>query len=123
LSGEDVDILAAALDMGREGFIKTWCRWAFFGGELEYLSLKEKLNYDCVFWNNGCTVYQDRPLQCKTFPFWESTVISAEAWKNAGLECPGIGQGELHSMVHIEQCRQARLSQPVITRKPEIVGL
>jgi Fe-S-cluster containining protein len=123
LSWEDLDSLAAALNMGREACMAAWCRWVSFDKGCEYLSLKEKRNYDCIFWNDGCTVYQNRPLQCRTFPFWESILVSAAAWKNAGRECPGIGRGKLHSMARIEECCQARLSQPVITRKPEELGL
>jgi Fe-S-cluster containining protein len=123
LSWKDLDSLAAALNMERQECMTAWCRWVSFGDGPEYLSLKEKLNYDCVFWDKGCTVYQQRPLQCRTFPFWDSILVSAAAWENAGRECPGIGRGKLHSMAYIEACRQARLSQPVITRKPEESGL
>ncbi|MDR1972511.1 MAG: YkgJ family cysteine cluster protein [Treponema sp.] len=118
LSGGDLEALTALQAMDRGEFIKTWCRWVAFDGEKEYLSLKEKANYDCIFWKDGCTVYSGRPLQCRTFPFWDSVVASPAAWENAALGCPGMGQGELHSMVRIEECRQARLSQPVITRGP-----
>lgn len=123
LSREDLDSLAAAMNVGQKECQAIWCRWVSFGDGCEYLSLKEKLNYDCIFWNEGCTVYQQRPLQCRTFPFWDSILVSAEAWENAGRECPGIGRGKLHSMTCIEAYRQARLSQPVITRKPERLGL
>jgi Fe-S-cluster containining protein len=123
LSREDVDTLAGVQDMGYEAFIKTWCRWVYFGGEIEYLSLKEKVNNDCIFWKDGCMVYQSRPLQCRTFPFWDSILVSAAAWENAKSECPGMGQGELHSMTHIENCCQARLDRPVITRKSTGSGL
>jgi Fe-S-cluster containining protein len=117
LSPGDLDVLAKAQDMGGGDFIQTWCRWVPFGGGIDYLSLKEKANYDCIFWKDGCMVYQNRPLQCRTFPFWDSILASAAAWENAKLECPGMGQGELFSMAHIEDCRQSRLDQPVITRK------
>jgi len=40
-------------------------------------SLKERRvgdSYDCIFFDresNGCLIYEARPLQCRTFPFWE----------------------------------------------------
>jgi Fe-S-cluster containining protein len=108
--------MARVQALGRDEFIKIWCRWVSFGEEIEYLSLKEKVNYDCIFWKDGCMVYENRPLQCRTYPFWDAILVSSDAWKNAGRECPGIGQGELHSMAQIEKSRQARLDQPVITR-------
>jgi Fe-S-cluster containining protein len=116
LSPEDVDTLAKALDLGHDEFMQTWCRWVHLSGDTEYLSLKEKVNFDCIFWKEGCIVYQSRPLQCRTYPFWDSIVVSPAAWGNAKKDCPGIGQGEWHSMAHIEESRQARLNQPVITR-------
>ncbi|MDR2177619.1 MAG: YkgJ family cysteine cluster protein [Treponema sp.] len=119
LSREDLDILAVALDMARGDFIKTWCRWVPLGGETEYLSLKEKINKDCVFWKDGCTVYRDRPSQCRTFPFWDSIVGSAAAWESAGRECPGLGHGELRGMAYIKECLRVRASRPPLTRKPE----
>lgn len=39
-------------------------------------SLKEKKyldSYDCIFFDratNGCAIYEARPTQCRTFPFW-----------------------------------------------------
>jgi hypothetical protein len=60
-------------------------------------SLREKANGDCVFYDRvqGCTVYPVRPLQCRTWPFWESNVLSPEAWQQTCRVCPGAGQGEL----------------------------
>ncbi len=56
-------------------------------------SLKETKidnSYDCIFYNraiNGCAVYDVRPNQCKTFPFWSYFKNKIEILK---LECPGI---------------------------------
>jgi Fe-S-cluster containining protein len=61
------------------------------------LSLREKLNGDCVFWDRrkGCTVYPVRPPQCRTWPFWESNVATPEDWQQTRSVCPGSGKGEL----------------------------
>ena len=88
--------LSNELQMDYTAFIQTWCRWVSFDMGRERLSLKEKSNFDCIFWKDGCTVYQARPLQCRTFPFWESVVVSPEAWEAVGKECPGINSGDLH---------------------------
>jgi Fe-S-cluster containining protein len=60
-------------------------------------SLREKANGDCVFFDrqDGCTVYPVRPPQCRTWPFWESNVLTPESWKRTCQVCPGSGQGEL----------------------------
>jgi Fe-S-cluster containining protein len=45
-------------------------------------TLREKANGDCVFFEQGkgCTVYSERPRQCRTWPFWESTTRDRVAW-------------------------------------------
>lgn len=60
-------------------------------------SLKEKLNYDCVFYDRekGCTVYPARPKQCRTWPFWESNIRTPSDWQRTSEDCPGCDQGEL----------------------------
>ena len=61
-------------------------------------SLIEFSNGDCVFFDGGtrkCTVYDARPRQCRTWPFWQSNVKSPEAWEQTCQVCPGSGQGPL----------------------------
>ncbi len=56
-------------------------------------SLKEKvvgLSNDCIFYDRkigGCGVYDARPLQCRTFPFWDYFKNNLQELKN---ECPGV---------------------------------
>jgi Fe-S-cluster containining protein len=62
-------------------------------------SLIEKPGGDCVFWDAkaGCTVYQARPIQCRTWPFWEENVETPEDWERTTEACPGSGRGRLHT--------------------------
>lgn len=68
------------------------------------LSLVERANHDCVFWEDGrgCTVYEQRPEQCRTFPFWTEIVASAEGWARFGW-CRGKDQGRLFTREEIER--------------------
>jgi Fe-S-cluster containining protein len=67
------------------------------------ISLKEKENYDCIFLTeNGCSVYEGRPRQCRTYPFWSSVVESKSSWEREGMSCPGIGKGKIHGKEEIE---------------------
>jgi len=57
-------------------------------------SIKEKKlsenNYACIFFDTNikrCTIYDVRPNQCKTFPFWEHFKTNIQEVKN---ECPAI---------------------------------
>jgi Fe-S-cluster containining protein len=116
LSEKDLDLLSRAQKMTRPDFIKTWCRWVRLEDRREYLSLKEKSGYDCIFWKDGCMVYQSRPLQCRNFPFWDSVLFSPASWEAAKAACPGMGKGKFHQMLEIEACLKTRSAEPVITR-------
>jgi len=56
-------------------------------------SIKEQLHgesYECVFYDrdsNGCKIYEARPSQCITFPFWDYFKTHIDELKE---ECPGI---------------------------------
>lgn len=122
LSENDLARLAKEFDMDYTAFIATWCRWVPLDMDSERLALKEKSDFDCIFWKDGCTVYGIRPLQCRTFPFWDYVVCSPESWKNAGQECPGINNGELHSKEEIEDSLRRLEAETVIERKILRVG-
>ncbi|MDR2842991.1 MAG: YkgJ family cysteine cluster protein [Spirochaetaceae bacterium] len=102
LTEDDVSMLFNYLKMSKDDFILTYCRWIKISLSIEYLSLKETSNYDCFFWKNGCSVYDARPVQCKTYPFWSEFVEDEETWLQT--ECPGINEGELNSAEYIEKC-------------------
>ncbi|HEX3727994.1 MAG TPA: YkgJ family cysteine cluster protein [Pirellulales bacterium] len=67
-------------------------------------SLIEFANGDCVFFDGQsrkCKVYEARPRQCRTWPFWGSNMASKESWQHTCEVCPGSGRGKLHSAEHI----------------------
>jgi hypothetical protein len=67
-------------------------------------SLVEYENGDCVFFDANsrkCAVYEARPKQCKTWPFWQSNMASEKTWRETCEVCPGSGTGKLHSAEHI----------------------
>ena len=71
-------------------------------------SLKEFPNGDCVFFDPDarcCTVYNARPRQCRTWPFWDSNLRSPEAWQETCNVCPGSGRGKLYRLDVIEEQR------------------
>lgn len=69
------------------------------------VSLKEYPNGDCVFFDSqsrGCTIYPVRPVQCKTWPFWNSNLADEQAWEETCKSCPGSGKGDLIPLEEIE---------------------
>ncbi|MEX0774968.1 MAG: YkgJ family cysteine cluster protein [Phycisphaeraceae bacterium] len=89
-------------------------------------SLCEKLTpqgYDCIFLKrNGdgkglCSIYEVRPKQCRTWPFWPDNLKSPRAWVNAGSRCPGMtagngGQGKLYAVEQIRIIRDEQKQMP-----------
>lgn len=71
-------------------------------------SLREFSDGSCVLFDREsrkCTVYGQRPRQCRTWPFWESNTRTPEHWADTCEICPGSGQGELHQIEEIEAAR------------------
>ena len=66
-------------------------------------SLIERPGGDCIFWDRqvGCTVYQARPIQCQTWPFWPENIASPDDWNHVKGVCPGSGKGQLFTVEEI----------------------
>jgi Fe-S-cluster containining protein len=67
------------------------------------LSLIERPGGDCIFWDKkvGCTVYEARPIQCQTWPFWPENLETREDWDQVTGICPGSGHGRFFSVEEI----------------------
>lgn len=103
LGQDDLARLARAEGLTEEQFIQAFCRWVPEGNGWEFLSLRDLSNYDCVLWGkDGCSVYEARPAQCRTYPFWPFIVEDKESWAEESKDCPGIGCGGLHPREEIE---------------------
>ena len=55
----------------------------------------------CHFFADGCHIYAVRPMQCRTYPFWFSTLRSEARWRKTAAQCPGIGTGRRFSKEQI----------------------
>jgi Fe-S-cluster containining protein len=85
------------------------------------LSLQEhktEHGYDCTFLDRQtmpgravCSIYEDRPTQCRTWPFWPENIRTSRDWNAARRRtpCPGMGQGRI---VPLEQIRVQRDATP-----------
>lgn len=117
LSENDLATLLRWSLMTKDDFITVYCRWVCHSDGYEYLCLKEKSNYDCILWKNGCIAYEFRPLQCSTFPFWSHIVNDKKEWQAMAHSCPGIGKGKFHSTYEIEKLLKEQEQNPSIRRK------
>ena len=91
LTQNDFENARKNLNLSAKDFLEQCCREIYRDGEV-FVGLKEKQNYDCIFWHNECIIYEDRPVQCRTFPFWPYLVEDDDAWKYEKNRCPGLDQ-------------------------------
>ena len=117
LSSEDVLRLQRYFRISRDEFIHRYCRWVSIINE-ERLSLNEQENNDCIFWTDGgCAVYTDRPIQCRTYPFWSHVLDDSSSWERESNACPGIGIGRRISSDEIENLLLARVRNRPMRRE------
>lgn len=89
--------IAEKLGMTKAAFLREYA-YPYKGGH----SIREKESGDCVFLNGTlCGIYEARPTQCRTFPFWPEVLRSEKNWKATARDCEGIGQGKLYNKEEI----------------------
>jgi uncharacterized protein len=96
LSPEEVKVAADHLQLTTQEFTKMYASHTLKSQTNDFQSqpwvrLKEKddhLGYpSCIFLDletNFCRIYEARPTQCRTYPFWSNIMASVDAWN---LEC------------------------------------
>jgi len=59
---------------------------------------------DCEFLENKkCSIYEARPTQCRTWPFWPEN-MNSKAWREDVVGfCAGVGKGPVVSAKEIEK--------------------
>ena len=74
-------------------------------------SLKEYPDGDCILLDpdtRKCIAYEGRPVQCRTWPFWDSNLAKRKDWKETCRVCPGAGKGKLYTLQQIELARKEK---------------
>ncbi|HLO41703.1 MAG TPA: YkgJ family cysteine cluster protein [Phycisphaerales bacterium] len=110
VSDAEIEALARRFDLSVEEFTERYTHMTPPGR-----SLTERLTdhgHDCVFLDREkfpgkavCGVYEDRPAQCRTWPFWKSLLSSRRAWELAKRRCPGMDTGNAYTPVQIRIMR------------------
>mgnify|MGYP003665405145 CR=1 FL=1 len=106
VDNREVKAMADRLEMEESQFRHQFVR-SIEGRE----SLVEYPDGDCIFLDpetRGCLVYEVRPIQCQTWPFWDSNLKSKRAWSETCRICPGSGVGKLYPLDKIEHARLRR---------------
>ena len=80
---------------------------------VRYSIIEEPRTKDCIFLiphgnGKGCEVYNSRPNQCRTWPFWRENLTKKD-WEGPIAQCcPGVGKGPIRSKEEIEKAAKER---------------
>lgn len=98
-------LIYTKLEMGARAFRRRYLETA--ADDSEGIRLLE--NGRCPFLNESeqCDIYEVRPIQCRTYPFWPDLVGHPVQWAQERKRCEGIGRGPV---VPAEEIR-SRLAQ------------
>ncbi len=85
---EEIEAIAGLLKIGVKECMRQYIRQRF--DRYALIELK-KDQYDCVFLRDKkCLIYEARPHQCRTFPWWKENLSSPESWQATARSCEGI---------------------------------
>ena len=104
ITTQDVENLAKRLGLSVGVFEQAFV-WVVRGNKK---SLKDYPNGDCVLLHEktrGCKAYEERPLQCRTWPFWPQNLDSENSWNQTAKFCPGCNRGKMYTLAEIEERR------------------
>jgi len=105
LSFNDRRRLAVHLGITNAEFASTYANKVDGLYELKYTGK------DCPFLKRGrCDVYDARPGQCRTWPFWPENMNSVVWERDVASWCPGVGRGRLYTADEIEDILKTKRS-------------
>jgi len=104
VNGEEIHRLATHLRLAQPEFRKRYLR-KMHGN----FALQDNAQGGCIFLSPDlkCTVYEARPEQCRTYPFWPQILRDKLSWEWESLKCPGIGQGDIVPLIQIRRYRES----------------
>lgn len=112
VSDAEASALAARLGLRLDDFLARYTRRTRHGRSLT--ERRTQAGMDCIFLDRQtlpgkaiCGVYEDRPAQCRSWPFWPSNLRSREDWEKARRICPGMDRGQLHTVVQVRIARDS----------------
>lgn len=89
VNDEEIKKMAIYLKINLKQFQKRYLRQV----NGRYALLEKPKNYDCIFLEGKkCSIYPVRPVQCRTFPWWQQNLKSKEDWEEAKSFCEGISE-------------------------------
>ena len=94
-----MDNISKHLKISKNEFVDEYTEYV---PEKQRYTLKERIvqatsmdpdretEFECIFLNGKmCSIYEHRPQQCRTFPWWPDVVRSKTSWENEKERCEG----------------------------------
>lgn len=103
---EEIDAMASVMEITPAAFEERFVRRV--GADR---SLVEYPDGDCILLDpttRKCLVYKSRPIQCRTWPFWDSNLKTEKDWEETCEVCPGAGVGRVYDLEKIERARKEK---------------
>jgi hypothetical protein len=102
LSEKEIELIANHLNLSIDIFKKNYLRIV----DKKWALREDKENFDCIFYKDKlCTIYNVRPNQCKTYPFWPSILKSKKSWEEEKQFCEGI-EHETSTLVQLKTIKE-----------------
>jgi uncharacterized protein len=115
---EEGRAMAAARGMDEKTFYATYAhqldgRWSLVENQTEQ-------GFDCIFLDRQsipgkaiCGIYEARPMQCRTWPFWPENLKTQRHWETVKRRtpCPGMNNGKLVKIEQIRIQRDAKIAR------------
>ncbi|HEX8524672.1 MAG TPA: YkgJ family cysteine cluster protein [Tepidisphaeraceae bacterium] len=125
VSRDEIGRIAEFLKLTSKELLDKYCRRV--GTQISFKEKRGPGGYDCIFLQEVatthrpkgadrdvactkriCSIYSVRPLQCRTWPFWDGNLASKESWDLAAQRCPGMNTpGRRFTRQRIEELRDA----------------
>lgn len=84
---EEIENMAKFLNISVKDFIIRYVRRV----QGKFALTENRKTFDCVFLKDKmCQVYDARPTQCRTYPWWPQNLKTEKDWEEAARYCEGI---------------------------------
>jgi Fe-S-cluster containining protein len=101
MTGREAERIRSVLGVSRAWFRRRYVRCV--GADRWEARLEDDGACPFLADERHCTVYGERPEQCRSYPFWPEIVASRTTWEREGRRCEGIGRGEVTAVATIER--------------------
>ena len=106
ISDTEAQKIAEYLNISEDEFLRHFTRIID-----DQLCLVDGNDEHCAFLEKYiCNIYEVRPVQCRTYPFWPENLKSNFRWQLTCEECPGIGEGRTYMPEEIDQLLIKRIN-------------